>query len=43
VYHDDFKHLDNDPFNLQALETKARYFSFQTLGTDDGTSRHWTL
>ena len=23
VYYEDFKHLDNDPFNLQSLETKA--------------------
>ncbi len=43
VYHEDFKHLDNDPFNLQALETTARYFSFQTLGAGYGTSRYWTL
>lgn len=42
-YHEDFKRLDNDPFDLQALETKARRFNFHTLDTGDGTSRQWTV
>ena len=41
-YYEDFKRLDNDPFDLQALETKARHFSFHTLDTGYGTSRHRT-
>lgn len=38
--HEDVKRLDNNPFDLQALETKARHFSFHTLDTGYGTSRH---
>jgi hypothetical protein len=41
-YHEDLKRLDNDPFDLQALKTKARHFNVHTLDTGYGTSRHRT-
>jgi hypothetical protein len=41
-YHEDFKRLDNNPFDMQALETKARHFSVHTLDAGYGTSRHRT-
>ena len=37
--HEDFKRLDNEPPDLQALETKARHCSVRTLDTGYGTSR----
>src|SRR5215831_8399112 len=41
-YDEDFKRLDNDPFDLQALKTKARHFNVHPLDTSSGTSRHRT-
>ena len=41
-YYEDFQSLDNDPFDLQALKTKARYFSFHTLDAGYSTSRRRT-